>query len=388
MNTPIYLDYAAATPMDARAMQAMQPFFSEQFYNPSAVYQKAREVRQQLEIARATVASVLGSKDQEIVFTSGGTEANNLAIHGIMQNFPEGNIIVSSIEHESVLEPASCYERRMAPVTKRGIIDIAALEGLIDEKTVLISVMYANNEIGTIQPIKEVADIIQKKRAERHSSLPTHHYPLLFHTDACQAANYLDLHVSRLGIDLMTLNGGKIYATKQSGCLYVRAGVSLRSQIKGGGQESHMRSGTENVGAIIAFATMLQNVQKARKDEGERLQQIRDEIQSIILKNVPNITFNGDVKRRLPNSLHLTVPSADGERLLMELDELGVMVATGSACTASSDRPSHVLLAIGLTEAQASGSLRITLGQPTDQEQAIEATMRIITAIQTHRSLV
>ncbi len=389
MIQPIYLDYAAATPMDERAIQAAQPFLREQFYNPSAVYQAARMVRQQLEAARAVVADVLGSKDQEVIFTAGGTEANNMAIHGIMQQYPEGNIIVSSIEHESILEPAKQYDCRLVPVAKNGIVDLAKLDSLIDERTVLISIMYANNEIGTIQPIKEIASLIAKHRTKRSTQKPpTTNYPLLLHTDACQAANYLDLHVSRLAVDMMTLNGGKIYAAKQSGCLYVRTGVELGALVHGGGQESGLRSGTENVGAIVSFATMLQNVQATRKVETERLRQLRDELSRLLIKKIPDSILNGDVKKRLPNNLHISIPGVDGERLLMELDEAGVIVATGSACTASNDEPSHVLLALGLSTAQASGSIRITLGSPTTVSHITEAAQRIIEVVQTHRALV
>ncbi len=388
MSTPIYLDFAAATPLDDRALTAMKPYFADKFYNPSAVYQAARNVRSDLEDARARVADVLGAKDQEIFFTAGGTEANNLAIEGIMRQFPDGNIVVSSIEHESVLEPANRYECRIAPVTKKGFVDLGKLEQLIDEKTVLVSVMYANNEIGTIQQIKDTASLIAKKRSQRANYSPhTNHYPLILHTDACQAANFLDLHVSRLGVDLMTLNGGKIYAAKQSGCLYVRAGVELEPLVRGGGQESSIRSGTENVASIMAFATMLQNVQAERKEESMRIKKLSDSMFATLSQNIPNLTLNGDSKKRLPNNLNILIPGIDGERLLMELDEACVMVATGSACTASSDAPSHVLLAIGLQEAEANASLRITLGRTTTQDQITVAAHIISSTINAHASL-
>jgi cysteine desulfurase len=379
----IYLDYAAATPVDTEALKLAQQYFSDTFYNPSAVYQSARDVRKVLEAARAKVANVLGSKDQEVLFTAGGTEANNIAIQSVMNQFPDGNIVVSSIEHESVLEPASKYERRLAPVTKNGIIDVQALESLIDDQTVLVSVMYANNEIGTIQPLKEVAKVIERKRAARANTMP-----LYFHTDACQAANYLDLQVTRLGVDMMTLNGGKIYSMKQSGCLYIRAGVSLEDFILGGGQENGIRSGTENVPAQIAFATMLQNVQADRKIESARQQVLCDTLFATLLQKIDNLKLNGDGKKRLPNNLNLLIPGADGERLLMELDEAGVMVATGSACTASSDDPSHVLLATGLTAQEASASIRITIGRTTTDAEIAWAAKQMITVLQAHTKLV
>lgn len=383
----IYLDYAAATPVDDRAIAVMQPFLRDTFYNPSAVYQAARGVRKQLETARGVVANVLGAKDQEIIFTAGGTEANNLAIHGVMRQFPEANIVVSSIEHESVLEPAKQYDCRIAPVTEKGIVDLRALESLIDENTVLVSVMYANNEIGTIQPLKEISTLVAKKRAERSNlSLSTSHYPLYFHTDACQAANYLDLQTTRLGVDLMTLNGGKIYATKQSGCLYVRARVELASLIQGGGQESNLRSGTENIAGIVSFATMLQYVQQERKSEVERMQRISKLFFATLSQRTEEIFLNGSEKHRLPNNIHVTISGADGERLLMELDEAGVQVATGSACTASNDQPSHVLRALGLSAADASSSIRITLGRPTTEKEAQYAAEKMSEVIRSHQT--
>lgn len=381
MSKPIYLDYAAATPMDLDVLAQVTPLLTDDFYNPSAVYQSARLIRKTLEDARATVANVLGAKDQEVIFTAGGTEANNIAIHGIMRKFPEGNIVVSSIEHESVLEPAKKYERRVSPVTKKGLVDLEKLELMIDENTVLVSVMYANNEIGTIQSLKNIAAIIQKKRKQRTAN---NELPLYFHTDACQAANYFDLQVQRLGVDLMTLNGGKIYGMKQSGCLYIKTGTLIDDFVLGGGQERGIRSGTENVAAIVAFATMLQKVQETRKGQGARLQKLSSTLFANLSQNIPDLSLNGDIKNRLPNNINITIPSADGERLLMELDNAGLLVATGSACTASNDEPSHVLLALGLSEADAAASLRITLGRPTTELELTKATEILTRIIKKH----
>lgn len=386
MKTAIYLDYAAATPMDPAAITAMQPFLSTDFFNPSATYQAARQVHAKLNQARHQVAQVLGAQAQEIIFTAGGTEANNLAIHGVMSQHPNANIVVSSIEHDSVLAPAEQYERRQVPVTKSGLVDIAALDKLIDDQTCLVSVMYANNEVGTVQPIKEIAALIATKRLARQKNDQS--LPLYFHTDAAQAANYLDLQVSRLGVDLLTLNGGKIYASKQSGCLYIRSGVTLKAQIKGGGQERSLRSGTENVANVVAFAMMLQKVQADRKAEAERLSIIRDKLSATLLQNVSDTVVNGDLKHRLPNNLHLSFKGIDGERLVMELDELGIMAATGSACSASSDEPSHVLLALGVTQDEAGGSLRISLGRLTTETEVSEAAEHIAAAVQKQLKLV
>lgn len=387
MKRSIYLDYAAATPMDPLAVAAMQPFLGTQFYNPSALYQPAREVRQAVETARSVVANVLGSKDQEIIFTAGGTEANNLAIQGVMEQFPEANIVISSIEHESVLEPAKRYPHVVVPVDARGMVDLTALEAAITQQTVLVSVMYANNEVGTIQPMREIASLIAKKRAERQSLSSGDILPLYFHTDAAQASNYLDLQVSRLNVDMMTLNGGKIYASKQSGCLYIRKNTRLQPLIVGGGQESGLRSGTENVASLSAFATMLQKVQSDRHQETKRLKALTDTFFAILSQKIPEIILNGDKKRRLPNNLNITIPGVDGERLVMELDEQGVLLATGSACTASNDEPSHVLLALGIAPVDANASLRLTLGRYTTDAEVSQAIERLTQVISMHARL-
>lgn len=385
IKTPIYLDYAAATPVADEAITAMKPYFKERFYNPSAVYQSAREVRKELEAARGSVADVLGCRDQEVIFTAGGTEANNLAIHGVMEQFPEAEMLISAIEHESVLEPAKTYKHKIIPVDTQGITDVSKLKSLLTPQTALISVMYANNEIGTIQPIKELVELVKHVRTQRKKEGNT--LPLYIHTDACQAANYLNLAVARLGVDLMTLNGGKIYGLKQSGCLYVRSGVVLKGLILGGSQEDSLRSGTENVAGIVSFATMLQNVQSSRKQEVERLAQLRDSLFATLSQNVSGISINGHKTKRLPNNLNITIDGVDGERLLMELDQAGLMVATGSACTASNDQPSHVLLACGLSSKQASASLRITLGRPTSAKEIMRAGQILQQVITSHQKL-
>ena len=357
----IYLDYAAATPLDPNVAKAMQPYYDTQFYNPSATYLAAREVRHQLAAARAQVAHWLGSHPSEVIFTAGGTEANNLAIHGVMRQFPEGNIVISSVEHESVLAPANRYDCREVKVHKDGRIDLDDLERKIDSHTVLVSIMYANNEIGTIQPIREVAKIIKEVREQRKKDDP----PLYLHSDACQAANYLDLHATRLGVDMLTLNGGKIYGPKQTGALYVKAGIVLRPLIDGGGQEQGLRSGTENVAGIVGFATALQHAQTDRHTEAERLKTLQQQFFTKLAEAVPKVVINGSLKYRLPNNLHFTIPGSDNERLLFELDEAGIQAAAGSACSASDETPSHVLKSLGLSDSEARSSLRLTMGRGT-----------------------
>lgn len=359
-----YLDHAAATPVDPSVLEAMRPYWQEKFFNPSATYSAALEVKKALSEARAVVAHWFGARSSEIIFTAGGTEANNLAVHGVMQQFPEANLVVSAIEHESVLVPARRYNCREAAVGADGRLDLDDLRRKVDDKTVLISVMYANNEIGTVQPIREIAKLVSEIRRQRG----TEGLPLYLHTDACQAANYLDLHVARLGVDLMSVNGGKIYGPKQSGALYVKASARLQPLIDGGGQERGLRSGTENVPAIIGLAAALDKAQSTRHQEAKRLYDIQQYFFKLLEKSLPAAKINGSLKHRLPNNIHLTIPGQDNERLIIQLDEAGIMAAAGSACSASNEEPSHVLRAIGLSDAKARASLRLTMGRGTTED--------------------
>jgi cysteine desulfurase len=363
MNDLIYADYAAATPMDPAVAAAMQPYFSERFFNPSATYLPAKQVHADLESARARVAHWLGARPTEIVFTAGGTEANNLAIRGVMQQFADGNLVVSAIEHESVLATAHKYDCREAPVGADGIVDIEKLATLIDDKTALVSVMYANNEVGTIQPIRQLAQKIAEIRKARQAS--GNDRPLYLHTDAAQAAGYLDLHTARLGVDMLTLNAGKIYGPKQSATLFVSSTVQLTPQVSGGGQERKVRSGTENVAGAVGLATALDLVQERRHDEAKRLQTLQQLFFELAEQAIPGVVINGSRKNRLPNNVHITIPGKDNERLLLELEEKGILAAAGSACSASSEEPSHVLRAMGLSDADAQASLRFTFGHGT-----------------------
>jgi len=374
----VYLDYAAATPVDDRVLQAMRPYFHEDFFNPSAAYAAARHVQATVEAARTQVARALGVRLTEIVFTAGGTEANNLAIHGVMERFPGSKLVVSAVEHESVLALARTYPFVEALVHPDGSIDLTALEGLIDDETVLVSVMYANNEVGTIQPIRNIAALIGRARdARRHRG---NTLPLYLHTDATQAANYLDLHVSRLGVDLMTLNGGKIYGPKQTGVLYVRTGTPLAPLLAGGGQEGNLRSGTENVPGIVGFSSALTIAQEMRGTEVRRLTGLQRQFFDLLEKKLPGVIINGSRKHRLPNNVHVTLSGHDNERILMALDEAGIMAAAGSACAASDEEPSHVLAAMGITEANAQASLRFTMGRGT-QIRDIERTVDMLATL-------
>ena len=371
----IYLDNAAATPMDDSVQRSMQPYFSDMFYNPSALYLKAKQVAHHMSDARHNIAMMLGVRPAEIVFTAGGSEANNLAISGVMQSFPDKHIVVSAVEHDSVLKPSQRYNHSIAPVHVDGRIQLNELRELITDNTVLVSVMYANNELGTVMPLRSVAKIIEevkKNRIKKNIELP-----IFLHTDACQAPLYLDVHANRLGADLVTLNGSKMYGPKQTGILYVKTGVQVSPIIHGGGQEWNLRSGTENVPGIIGFNTALTNAVKNQDKSNNELKVLQNYFIEGIKLISGNAVINGSVAYRLPNNVHVTFPGVDNERLMMELDEQGIMCAVGSACSASSDEPSHVLKAIGLSDADAQASLRFSMSKHTTKVD-INHTLKIL----------
>lgn len=361
-----YFDYAAATPLSLTVLKAMDPYFSDKFFNPSAQYLSAQAVRKDVEKARADVAQVLSVRPSEIIFTAGGTESDNLAIHGVMSRFQDANCVVTAIEHDAVLEPAALYNCKIAPVDSDGRVDLEVLKSLIDDNTVLVSVMYANNEIGTIQPLASISKLLSEIKWQRAKS--GNRLPLFFHTDACQAPNCLQVLPHTLGVDMMTLNGGKIYGPKQSGILYVNSGIELNPLIYGGGQERNLRSGTENVANIIGFSMALKEASERRGKESARLSGLQHTALKLISQQLPKAILNGAIGYRLANNIHLTLPGQDNERLMMQLDEKGYQVAAGSACSASSDEPSHVLKAIGLSDEEARSSLRITMGRDTTEE--------------------
>lgn len=372
----IYLDYAAATPIDPQVLQLMQPYFSDDFFNPSASYTQAIKIKRAVDEARAKVAYWLGAKPNEIIFTAGATEANNLAIHGIMSAYPKGNIVVSNIEHESILALAGQYDCRVAKVLPDGRLDLNDLRHQIDRRTVLVSVMQANNEIGVIQPIHDIAQIVKRERAQRSAE-----WPIYLHTDASQAANYLDLHVARLGADLMSLNGGKIYGPKQSGVLFIKTGINLKPLVWGGGQERNLRSGTESVSNIIGLAYALDTAQAMRQEESQRLQLLSQHFMNRLAEVLPDATINGSLKYRLPNNVHVTLPGQDNERLLIQLNRLGILAAAGSACSASNEEPSHVLKAIGQADEAARSSIRFSLGRGTtekDLDKVVDSLSKLI----------
>lgn len=377
MNRQIYLDYSAATPVSDEVLAAAMPYFQQKFYNPSARYLAAKGARDDLRQARKQVGAQLGIKADEVFFTAGGTEANNIAVHGIMQQYPGARCVISQIEHDALYAPAYEYDCALAPVSETGIVDVRQLEQLIDDNTVLVSVMYVNSEIGTIQPLREIAhalERIRKDRLERRVKLP-----LIFHTDACQAPNHLDIQIANLGVDMMTLNGGKIYGFKQSGCLYVDRHVELQPIIRGGGQERGVRSGTENVAHAIGLATALEDAAKRRR----QLTKEMDELQRFFIRELEQLggVINGSTKRRIANNINFSLPGTSNERLMMQLDMAGVAVATGSACHASkSEEPSRVLTATGLSKEVAQSSLRLSMGRGTTKQQ-LQTVVDTLTSI-------
>lgn len=375
---PIYLDYAAATPVDAEVLEAMTPYFSQNFYNPSALYLGGREARAALESARENVARTIGCRSSEVIFTAGGSESTNLAIRGICEQFPESEVLISAIEHEAVRKPAQQYAHVECPVDKHGVVELAGLKALVSDTTVLVSVMYANNEVGSVQPIREIAEYLQQVKQERRAD--GNQLPLYFHIDACQAPLYLDVNVARLKVDMMTLNGGKIYGPKQSGILYVKSGIRLSPQILGGGQEFGARSGTQNVAFAVGFAKALEKAQASHKENARQVMELsRYFIQE--LESRFNAQINGHRKKRLPNNVHVTFANADNERVLFSLDEQNMYAATGSACSASSEEASHVLLSMGMSQADARSSLRFTLGLETVRDDIERALGGIETAL-------
>ena len=382
----IYLDYAAATPLDERVLKVMQPYLTDRFYNPSAMYQSARQVKTDIELARAQAAKVLGVKAYEIIFTAGATESINIALKGVAGSYG-GKILTSNIEHEAVISAAKSLDAGL-PLIKadtKGYITAETVEKMLDDEVVLVSIGYVNNELGTVQPIKDIAAVINNERKRRLANGITR--PIFFHTDASQATGLLDISVARLGIDLMTLNAGKCYGPKQVGLLWRRPEVELTPLILGGGQESGLRSGTENVAGVIGFAEALRLADKTRKSESQRIKELRDELEKALENYFPDLVVNGHHKRRAPHILHISLPDLDGERAVFGLDEVGVLAATGSACAANRLTRSHVLEAVDMSDELADGSLRFSLGRWTTQDDIERAGELIHQVIKRERGL-
>lgn len=445
----IYLDYAATTPVDPAVLKAMQPYFSKKFGNPGSLHSFGQEASAVLDQSREVIAKSIGADFREIIFTSGATEANNLALRGAIEalkicfqktpsisparksrlgrlaslsslrsepcplglrdtfsnKFLAPKIIVSPVEHESILEVARDLEKKAVEVLyvrvdKNGLVDLWQLEKELDERTILVSVMYANNEIGVVEPIEEIAKIIKEFREENNSIYP------LFHTDATQAFQYIDIKPKEIGIDLMTVSSHKIYGPKGVGALYIDKKITknfkLAPVLTGGGQEFGLRSGTENVAAIVGFAKAIELVsslrlrrglpdsvvqagfgRQARELEDKRIRGLRDYFWREIKKVYPKAELNGPAltSNRLPNNLNIYFPRKSAEDLLIKFDMAGIAVSAGSACSARSSKPSYVLEACGFPAERIKSSLRITLGRPTTEAEIDEAIRRIKTIV-------
>jgi cysteine desulfurase len=379
---PIYLDYASTTPVHPRVRQAMEPYLQLEFGNPSSLYPLGRRAAAALERARAQVATALGCHDDEVVFTSGGSESDNLALKGVALARPgQRHLVTTTIEHSAVLGAARELQAHFGvdvtyvPVDERGIVDPAAVAAAVRPDTFLVSVMLANNEIGTIQPIAEIARLTRERAVQ-------------LHTDAVQAAGFLELDVDRLGVDLLSLSAHKFYAPKGVGVLYVRRGTPLVPLIHGGDQERERRAGTENLAGIVGCAVALELVEQHRPATCARLTALRDRLIEGIEATVPGALLNGDRWRRLPNNVNFCVRDVQGETILLELEIENVYASSGSACHAGSQDPSHVLLAIGRSPELAHTALRLTLGAPTTTAEVERVLQRLPTVVDRMREKV
>ena len=384
----IYLDHAATTPTDPAVVEAMLPFFAQHFGNPSSIYRLGQEARAALDRARSQVASVLGAAPSEIIFTSGATESNNLALRGVAwaarlrtPREPAPHIIVSAVEHHAVLHPADALERQGFQVTRvrcdaHGRVDPADVEAAIRPETCLISVMYANNEVGTIQPVASIGAV-----ARRHG--------IPFHTDAVQAAGVLPLAVDTLNVDLLSLSAHKFYGPKGVGILYVRKQTPIEFQQEGGGQESGRRGGTENVPLIVGLAEALRRAEANRERYNAFCRALRDRLWEGIRTRIDDVALNGPPldESRLPNNLNVTIRGVQGETVLLSLDMNGVAASAGSACTTGNSEPSHVLLASGLDESAARASLRFSVGRGNSEAEIDEAVDVLADTVQRVRML-
>ena len=361
----IYLDYAAATPVDARVLSAMQPYFTEKFYNPSASYLPAKHIREEYEARKAVLANSIGAKSPDLVITAGATESINLAFT-VLRNYQATHCLILETEHAAVRESAknlaSDYEK--IKVDHSGLIDLEDLRSKIKDNTVLVSVALANNELGTIQPLSEISRILQEVREQRLKSKNL--TPIYLHSDASQAMNLIDLSVARLGVDLLTINAAKVYGPKGIGALYVARGIKLSPITFGGGQEMGLRSGTENVPSLVGFSVASELAKKHLVSSRKQYQVLTKTFREIIEQKSKIIPlWLGNPKHQLANFIPVCFDGLDAERLIFKLEDRGIYVSTGAACAASKGQKSHVLSAIGLSDSEIAGSLRITLGKDT-----------------------
>ncbi len=360
----VYLDNAATTAVDPEVLSAMLPYFSELYGNPSSIHSFGRETRKALDQARATVAAELGGVDPaEIIFTGSGSESDNLAIKGVALAYRNkgDHIITSAIEHHAVYDACKFLETQgfkvtYIPVNSEGLVDPRDVEQALTDKTILVTIMHANNEVGTIQPIAEIAKILKERK-------------ILFHTDAVQSVGAIPVNVKELGVDMLSLTAHKFYGPKGVGALYVRKGIRLTQVIHGGGQERNRRAGTENIAGIIGLAKALQLANARIPETAKRLTELRDYLIDNILERFEYVRLNGHRTQRLPGNVNFSFEFIEGESLLLNLDLKGIAASSGSACTSGSLEPSHVLLGMGICHEIAHGSLRLTLGKSTTKAE-------------------
>ena len=383
MRQSIYLDYAAATPLDKRVFAAMQPYLSEVFYNPSAMYSAARQVRADFEDAKSRLGAILGVKSHDIIMTAGATESIYIALEGVMES--GDHMVIGATEHAAVRAVGAKYAHSVAAASSKGIITPEAVEAVITDATKVVSIAAADSELGTVQSLRAIAEKLRDIRHDR--ALRGIKQPLYLHSDASQVAGVIDLHVSRLGVDMLTLNAGKCYGPKQVGLLWVDSSVRLQPVLAGGGQERGLRGGTENVAGTVGFAVALEYADKKRHTESKRLAELRDRLQGLLTTELPELVINGHAKKRLPGHLHISYAGLDAERAVMHLDLQGVCVATGAACAANKGTRSSVLSGVGMSDELADGSLRISLGRNTTLEEIDDVAPLIAQAIRTEAAL-
>ncbi len=377
----IYLDYAATTPVDAEVLKTMLPYFSDEFGNASSLHSFGRTAADAVFAARENAARFFKCSEEEIIFTSGATESNNLAIKGTLRAYHKNiknkgkipHIITSVFEHSCVLKTCQKLEKEGSaevtylPVYADGLVKAADVKKALKENTLLVSIMYVNNEIGTVQPISQIGKIIR----EHNFKMSDAKYPVIFHTDATQAVAYFDTNVKRLGVDLLSMSAHKIYGPKGVGMLFVKKGTKIMQVQDGGAQEFALRAGTLNSTGIVGLGKAIEVLEKNKQKEAKKIKELRDYLIRKVLKEIPNVCLNGSRAKRSPNNANFSFSDVEGESLLLYLDAEGIAVSTGSACSSGSLSPSHVLLSLGLKPEQAHGSLRVTLGKYTTKKELV-----------------
>jgi len=376
----IYLDNAASTAVHPEVIKEMMPYFDSEYGNPSSIHQFGREAKNAIQKARKQVALLVGAEPDEILFTSGGTESNNTILYGIPNfresQFDQNHIITSSIEHEAVLQPCKEFEKNgtkitYLPVDEHGIVNPDDITNAVSPETVLVSIMFANNEVGTIQPIKEISEICKK-------------YQIPLHTDAVQAVGKVPINVKELGVDALSVSSHKINGPKGIGALFIKKGLRVSPQILGGGQENGMRSGTENVASIVGFGKACEIAKEKLNENISHFQTLHSSMLSRIIKEIPHVKLNGHSEKRIFNNIHLTFMGVNGEDLIIKLDEHGIAASTGSACSMHTQKASHVLKAMGFNHEQITGSLRMSFGYLNtldEVEQTIDVLKKVVSEL-------